>query len=122
LVKKGTHKNTGKDVAIKIVKKKELTLKDKEMLKREIEVLKVCQHPNIIKLEDIFENQENIFIVMELLTGGDLFTYLEAHKFRLSEDRARKIVHQIAIALYYLHNFGIAHRDIKPENVLMVDD
>lgn len=63
------------------------------MLKREMEVLKVCQHPNIIKMEDIFENQDNIFIVMELLTGGDLFSYLESRRFRLSEERARKITH-----------------------------
>jgi serine/threonine protein kinase len=59
---------------------------------------------------------------MELLTGGDLFSYLESRRFRLSEDRARKITHQIAIALYYMHNFGIAHRDIKPENILMIDN
>jgi len=59
---------------------------------------------------------------MEYLKGGDFFNYLESRKFKISEDRARKIGHQIATALYYLHSFGIAHRDIKPENILMVDD
>lgn len=56
LVKKGIHKKSNKEVAIKIVKKKELSLKDQELLKREIEVLKICQHPNIIRLDDVFEN------------------------------------------------------------------
>jgi serine/threonine protein kinase len=56
VVKRGTHKKTSKEVAIKIVKKKELSLKDQELLKREIEVMKICQHQNIIKLEDVFVN------------------------------------------------------------------
>ena len=56
LVKRGIHKKTAREVAVKIVKKKELSLKDQELLKREIEVLKICQHPNIIRLDDVFEN------------------------------------------------------------------
>lgn len=56
LVKRGVHKKTQREVAVKIVKKKELSLKDQELLKREIEVLKICQHPNIIRLDDVFEN------------------------------------------------------------------
>ena len=56
LVKAATHKKTGLECAVKIIKKKELSLKDLELLKREIEVLKVCQHPNIIKFYDVFEN------------------------------------------------------------------
>ena len=56
IVKRGIHKKTQKEVAVKIVKKKELSIKDQELLKREIEVLKVCQHHNIIRLDDVFEN------------------------------------------------------------------
>lgn len=93
IVKHGVHKKTLKEVAIKIVKKKELNLKDQELLKREIEVLKICQHPNIIKLEDIFENQDYLYIVMEYLKGGDLFSFLEKRRFRLFEDTAKHIVH-----------------------------
>lgn len=94
---------------------------DIELQRREIEILKMCQHPYIIRLLDIFENEDNIYIVMENLSGGDLFTYLEKHKFTVTEHRAKTIAHQIATALYYLHSFGICHRDLKPENILMVD-
>lgn len=82
----------------------------------------MCQHPHIIRLLDIFENHEKIFIVMECLEGGDLFTYLEKRNFELSEKRAKQLSHQLATALYYLHSFGVAHRDLKPENILMVSD
>ena len=82
----------------------------------------MCQHPYIIRLLDIFENQDFIYIVMENLSGGDLFTYLEKRKFTIPEQRAKMIAHQIATALYYLHSFGIAHRDLKPENILMEND
>jgi calcium-dependent protein kinase len=76
VVKKAVHKRTKLEVAVKIVKKKELNLKDLELLKREIEVIKILQHPSIIRFFDVFENQDYIYIVMELLLGGDLFTYL----------------------------------------------
>lgn len=82
----------------------------------------MCQHPNIIRLLDIFESQDYIYIVMEHLSGGDLFNYLEKRSFTCSEDRARELSHQLSTALYYLHSFGVAHRDLKPENILMSND
>jgi len=121
VVKKAFHKHTEKECAVKLVKKKDLSIKDMELLRREIEVLKVCQHPNIIRFFDVFENQDYIYIVMELLSGGDLFRYLQKREFQISEKRARDISHQIATAIYYMHSFGIAHRDLKPENILLVD-
>ena len=84
-------------------------------------MLKVCQHPNIIKFYDVFENQDYIYIVMEVLRGGDFFSFLYKRSFTISEDLARSIAHQLANAIFYLHQFGIAHRDLKPENILMVD-
>ena len=121
LVKRGEHKKSGKEVAVKIVKKKELTIKDLELLKREIDVLKVCQHPNIINFFDVFDNQDYIYIVMEVLKGGDFFSYLHQRNFNIPEETARDIMHQLATAIYYLHSFGIAHRDLKPENILMLE-
>lgn len=122
VVRLGIHKKTQKKVAVKIMKKSEMTTQDIELVKREIEILKLCQHPNVIRLLDIFENVEYIYIVMELLKGGDLFMYLEKRGFRISEARACSIIHSLSTALYYLHSYGIAHRDLKPENVLMVDE
>lgn len=58
---------------------------------------------------------------MEYLKGGDFFNYLETKNFKIPEERAKKIAHQIATSIFYLHSFGIAHRDLKPENILMVD-
>ena len=98
-----------------------MSIGEVELQKREIEVLKLCQHPNIIRLLDVFENPEYIYIVLEHMAGGDLFNYLEKREFKITEDKARQIAHMIASALYYLHSYGIVHRDLKLENILMVD-
>lgn len=92
------------------MKKKAMTLQDIELQKREIEILKICQHPNIIRLLDVFENQDYIYIVMEYLKGGDLFNYLEKRDFTISESKARDLTHSIATGIFYLHSFGIAYR------------
>ncbi len=121
MVKTAIHRKTGKRVAVKVIKKANMTDRDMELTKNEIETLKMCQHPNIIKLLDVFENNDHMYLVMEFLQGGDLFTYLEKRKFKIPEARARKITHSLAAALYYLHSYGIVHRDLKPENILMTD-
>lgn len=119
VVKSAIHRKTGKKVAVKILNKSEMTNKDLELQKREIEILKICQHPNIIRLLDIFENQSNRFLVMEFLSGGDMFDYLQDRGFDIEEDQAKGFVMKIAQALRYLHSYGIAYRDLKPENILM---
>jgi serine/threonine protein kinase len=106
---------------VKVIKKKDMNIGEIELQKREIEVLKLCQHPNIIRLLDVFDNPEYIYIVLEYMAGGDLFNYLEKREFKITEDKARQIAHMIASALYYLHSYGIVHRDLKLENILMVD-
>ena len=118
-VKLATHKKTGKKVAVKILKKKKMDLEDFELYKREVEILKICQHPNIIRLLDVFENSEYIYIVMEHLSGGPLLQYFKDNKYKLKEARVRDIIHQISTALFYLKSFGIAHRDMKPDNIMM---
>ena len=121
IVREGVHKKTGKKVAVKVMKKSMMSQQDLELVRQEIEILKMCQHPNIIRMLDVFENIDHIYIVMENLDGGDLFSFLEKRKFKLPEQRAAKIVHSLAAGVFYLHSYGIVHRDIKPENVLMVD-
>lgn len=76
LVKLAVHRQTNKKVAIKQVKKKNMTHIEVFQQRREIEVLKMCQHPNIIKLVDLFENSEYYYIVLDYMAGSDLFDYL----------------------------------------------
>ena len=116
------HKQTKTKVAIKTIDKTKVSIEDLCLAKREIEILKVCQHPNIVQILDTFENQDYIYIVMELMKGGDLYGYLEKREFKMTEERARSIAHSLATALFYLHSYGIVHRDIKLENILMTDD
>ena len=77
------------------------------------------QHPNIIKLKDIFENSEYYFIVLELMAGKDLFDYIQRRGFSLPEPRVQDLAYQIGNAIKYLHALGIVHRDMKLENIMM---
>lgn len=120
LVKLGVHKNTGENVAIKIIKKQSMTSKDQELVKSEIDIMRMCKHTNIVRMLDHFEDNEFIFIIMEYLAGGTLANYLEHTPIDdLSEKDAGIITYQIAKALEYLHQFGIIHRDLKPENIMI---
>jgi len=98
-----------------------MTNNDLELIKSELGIMKLCHHPNIIRLLDHFENADYIFLVMELMTGYDLHTYFEKNKFKLSEKRSANIVFQIASGLNYLHKYGVLHRDLKPENIMLSD-
>ena len=122
LIKIGINKKTRKQVAIKIMSKKDMTNQDLELVRTEIEILKICQHPNIIQLYDVFENLDYFYIIMEYCSGGDLFSYLEQRNFHLPEQLACKFMHKMCAAIYYIHSYGIAHRDLKPENVLMTSN
>lgn len=84
--------------------------------------MKMLQHEYIVKLLDVFENRDEMYLVMEQLPGGDLFKWLDKRDFKLKESKAKEIAYQIATALEYMHSFGIVHRDIKPENILMTSD
>ena len=121
LVKCGLNKETKKPVAIKIMAKKNMDKSDLELAKVEIDILKIGQHPNIIKLYDIYENESYIYIIMEYCSGGDLLSYFEYHEYELPETKVCEIIHKLSMAIYYLHSYGIVHRDLKPENILMTD-
>jgi serine/threonine protein kinase len=71
---------------------------------------------------DVFENPDYIFIVLQLLQGGDLYDYFRKRDFSVSEERSKVIFRKIANALYYMHSMGICHRDLKLENIMMTDD
>lgn len=81
----------------------------------------MCQHVNIVKLLDLFENSDHYYIVLEYMAGKDLFDYIQKRNFVLNEDRVKQIGIQIIQAVRYLHEFGIVHRDLKLENIMMSD-
>ncbi|KAI0397709.1 hypothetical protein F5Y17DRAFT_454861 [Xylariaceae sp. FL0594] len=87
-------------------------------IEREVAILKLIDHPNIVKLYDIWENRAEIYLVLEYLDGGDLFTYINQCG-PLPEFEVMGYFRQILCALEYVHSFSICHRDLKPENILM---
>lgn len=84
----------------------------------EIEVMKKLSHPNIMTLEEIHESQNSIYLVMELLEGGELFTYI-FKKNGLEQAEYYRIIKSLLEALAYMDNHSIMHRDLKPENMIL---
>ena len=120
-VKLGVEKKTKERVAIKIIKKKKAKPSDIELVRTEIDIMKLCHHPNVVHLLDHFENADYIFIVMEYIRGGRLTDYMKEKKFHFSEKRAAEIIYEIAIGVKYLHKYGIIHRDLKPDNIMLTE-
>ena len=118
-VKLGEHIKTKKKVAIKILDKEKLkTKEDSTRIQREIKILSIMDHPNIIKTYKITETAKNYYIIMEYCEGGELFDYI-VEKERLDESEASIFFYQLINSLEYIHSKGIAHRDLKPENLLL---
>ncbi|CAN0329840.1 unnamed protein product, partial [Hapterophycus canaliculatus] len=82
------------------------------------QVLQLLRHPNIIHMEDVFESDSKIHMVMEIMQGGELFDYV-VEKGTLSESEASVMVRKVTSALAYMHSLNIIHRDLKPENLLL---
>ena len=119
-VRKAKHRETGEYFAIKILSKKKMEDKDLEAIQVEIEIMKNIDHPNVVKLYDVYEDEGHICLVMELMQGGELFEkILECDHF--PECDAREAIKSIIDALRYCHGMGIIHRDLKPENLLIKD-
>ena len=120
-VKLGVEKKTKERVAIKIIKKNKAKPSDIELVRTEIDVMKLCHHPNVVHLLDHFENAEYIFIVMEYIRGGRLTDYMKEKKFNFTEKRAAELIYEIAVGVKYLHKYGIIHRDLKPDNIMLTE-
>ncbi|KAK0042723.1 serine/threonine-protein kinase DCLK1, partial [Biomphalaria pfeifferi] len=111
-------KKTKRKFALKIINKD--TCKGKEkMLDNEVRILRCVKHPNIIRLIEDFSNQHQIFYVMELVKGGDLFDAIASSTTKYTEEDASGMLYNLASALEYLHSIHIVHRDVKPENILI---
>uniref|UniRef100_A0A672N0Z2 Calcium/calmodulin dependent protein kinase I n=1 Tax=Sinocyclocheilus grahami TaxID=75366 RepID=A0A672N0Z2_SINGR len=109
-------KRTRKLVAIKCIPRKALEGKENS-IENEIAVLHKIKHANIVSLEDIYESKSHLYLVMQLVSGGELFDRIVEKGFYTEKD-ASKLIQQILDAVKYLHDMGIVHRDLKPENLL----
>ncbi|XP_063293775.1 serine/threonine-protein kinase MARK2 isoform X7 [Pelobates fuscus] len=120
-VKLARHVLTGKEVAVKIIDKTQLNSSSLQKLFREVRIMKVLNHPNIVKLFEVIETEKTLYLVMEYASGGEVFDYLVAHG-RMKEKEARAKFRQIVSAVQYCHQKLIVHRDLKAENLLLDSD
>ena len=121
-IRYGRNIKTGQSMAIKIISKKNAKDVDLELAITEIKVLEICHHPFIIKLYDVFETYDYIYLVLEYCNKGSLLSYFEKKSYKLSELQVCEIVYNLSLAINFIHSFGVIHRDLKLENVLLTDD
>ncbi|PYH97684.1 putative serine/threonine protein kinase [Aspergillus ellipticus CBS 707.79] len=139
-VRLAKHAHTGQIAAIKIVSKKSAAITQSASiagmdrktghfggvgprqipsgLEREVVIMKLIEHPNVINLYDVWENRGELYLVLEYVEGGELFDYVSKHG-PLPEEEAVRVFRQIIAGLGYCHRFNICHRDLKPENILL---
>ncbi|CAN6912177.1 unnamed protein product [Brassica oleracea] len=113
------HITTGESVAIKIINKDHVMKRPGMMdqIKREISIMRLVRHPNIVELKEVMATKTKIFFVMEFVRGGELFA--KVVKGKLKEDAARRYFQQLISAVDFCHSRGVSHRDLKPENLLV---
>ena len=119
-VRLGIHKASNQKRAIKTIEKKSISedMRQKTKFFSEVDILRQTDHPNIVKLYEFYEDEEYYHLVLEYLTGGELFDYIVKSR-HLSEAIAAQFMKQILSAVVYCHRNNIVHRDLKPENLLM---
>ncbi|KAJ5092583.1 hypothetical protein NUU61_007453 [Penicillium alfredii] len=139
-VRLAKHAITGNTAAIKIVSKKSAAMVQSESIaamdrnvsnfaganprpmpcgiEREVVIMKLIEHPNVISLYDVWENRGELYLVLEYVEGGELFDYV-SNNGPLPEEEAVRLFRQIIAGLGYCHRFNICHRDLKPENILL---
>uniref|UniRef100_A0A8C6UVS6 non-specific serine/threonine protein kinase n=1 Tax=Neogobius melanostomus TaxID=47308 RepID=A0A8C6UVS6_9GOBI len=124
IVRKCKERSSGIEYAAKFIKKRRLSSSrrgvSREEIEREVNILREIQHNNIITLHDIFENKTDVILILELVSGGELFDFL-AEKESLTEEEATGFLKQILDGVHYLHSKRIAHFDLKPENIMLLD-
>ncbi|XP_053164745.1 serine/threonine-protein kinase MARK1 isoform X3 [Hemicordylus capensis] len=120
-VKLARHVLTGREVAVKIIDKTQLNPTSLQKLFREVRIMKILNHPNIVKLFEVIETEKTLYLIMEYASGGEVFDYLVAHG-RMKEKEARAKFRQIVSAVQYCHQKCIVHRDLKAENLLLDGD
>nr|XP_020478894.1 MAP/microtubule affinity-regulating kinase 4 [Monopterus albus] len=120
-VKLARHILTSREVAIKIIDKTQLNPTSLQKLYREVRIMKMLNHPNIVRLFEVIETEKTLYLIMEYASGGEVFDYLVSHG-RMKEKEARAKFRQIVSAVHYCHQKNIVHRDLKAENLLLDAD
>ncbi|TYH65650.1 hypothetical protein ES332_D06G069600v1 [Gossypium tomentosum] len=110
---------TGESVALKVLPKATI-LKHRmvDQIKREISIMKIVRHPNIVRLHEVLASRTKIYIILEFISGGELFDKI-VHCGRLPENECRRYFQQLIDAVAHCHSKGVYHRDLKPENLLL---
>lgn len=119
-VSRAVKKKTGKEYAVKVIKKSKLSAEELAVVHDEVAIMDKVEHKNIVCLYEMFETPKKIYMVMEYLTGGELFDSV-VEKGNFSEKEAARLIKSVAEAIDYLHSQGIVHRDLKPENLIYAD-
>ncbi|KAJ3091008.1 Map microtubule affinity-regulating kinase [Quaeritorhiza haematococci] len=117
-VKLATHTLTGQKVAVKIIDKTKLDKNTAKKLFREVRIMKLLNHPHIVRLYEVIDTPKELYLIMEYAAGGEIFDYLVAHG-RMKEKEARRHFRQIVSAIDYCHALHVIHRDLKAENLLL---
>jgi len=120
VVKLARHRLTKSRVAIKIIDKSRLDETNLTKVYREVQIMKLLRHPNVLKLYQVMETKNMLYIVSEYAPRGEMFAHIGKHG-KLSEDEARKYFWQIISAVEYCHKHRVVHRDLKAENLLLDD-
>ncbi|CAK75708.1 unnamed protein product (macronuclear) [Paramecium tetraurelia] len=118
---KVTHKTTGLVRAIKQLKKSSLIKEDEQRMFSEMNILKNLDHPHIVKLFELYQDENNYYLVTEYLSGGELFDRIKKMS-SFSENIAADYIRQILLATMHCHQQNIVHRDLKPENVIFINE
>ncbi|CAF1076210.1 unnamed protein product [Rotaria sp. Silwood1] len=121
IVKLARHVFTQKEVAVKVIDKTKLDDISKAHLFQEVMCMKLVQHPNVVRLYEVIDTPNKLYLILEFGDGGDMYDYIMKHANGLNESTARRYFRQICRALKYCHEMHVCHRDLKPENLVFFE-
>lgn len=121
VVREGKSKIDGSVVAVKVLDRQKMDQKHEDSLRREVQIMMELNHPNIVRALDLFEEPKNFYVIMEIITGGELFDRI-VRKTAYKEAEARQLARVLLNAIKYMHDRDYVHRDLKPENLLLTSD
>ncbi|XP_076330895.1 uncharacterized protein LOC143236491 [Tachypleus tridentatus] len=121
VVKLAKHVFTGEQVAVKVIDKTKLDDMSRAHLFQEVRLMKLVQHPNVVRLYDVIDTQTKLYLILEFGNGGDMYDYIMKHDKGIDEETAKTYFQQILHAISYCHKLHVVHRDLKPENVVFFE-